>query len=72
MKVRIVLSICCKFEMHYDLMYEDVVYTVKGDVGLVTFLKRRFNVPIEEGFGVADLFLELDQVELEFCRSLYC
>lgn len=72
MKVVIVLSICCKFDMHYDLVYEGITHTVKGDVGLVTFLKRRFNLTIEEGFEVADRFLEKDQIVLELCKSLFC
>lgn len=72
MKIQITLNIDCNFDMYYELRYEGVAHVVKGDMGLVTFLKRRFAVDVEDGYKVADRFLEVDDLSLVMCFSKYC
>lgn len=72
MKIQITLNIDCNFDMYYELKYEGVAHVVKGDAGLVTYLKRRFGLEVEDGFQVASRFLEVDETILDMCFSKYC
>lgn len=59
-------------DQHYEITYENISVILNGDAALVTYLKNRFDMPIEDGFGVADRFLYHDQITIQVSKMYNC